>query len=655
MVRRAERAGLVVALEHREVRHPAGTRCAPAGIDAHHARGLLAHPIERRTGDAVRRPPRTAPGRRRRAPSAPAPPASRNLAGGPVSSPFSRLSRNRPPAPALLAIASSSSTCFRDSAAPSARASRAPARPPRSPSAQCRARWRRRRRCIDDVEPVAQVRPVDAVALHRVGVASSGGTASRSRAPPSRHSATISPSARRMMSLASHERRLDVDLRELGLAVRAQVLVAEAARDLEVAVEARHHEQLLVELRRLRQRVELAGVHAARHEVVARALGRRLGEDRRLDLEEVRSRSDSAARALQQPMPQHQVVLQLGTAQVEIAMPEPQLLGRELLPLPRATGIAGVIGGSDDAATTWRAPRRRRVSISAMLRRRTAPTTAPSTITTAFVADRRAPCRRTSRRATSPGRRKPARCRRGRADRGTRARPGRGAGGPIRRGGRWCRRRWRGARRSVGSAGWWPRWCCSRSFGRDGSAVHGCGATSRATERRPRGRHLERRGHATSRSRISRRKSGADCAATKLRATTPGAAAASNAAQSLHVRAAALRAHQQKEQLHRLPIQRIEVHRIVRDTCREHQLVDVRRLAVRNGDAITNAGAQHRLALAHGFENRLRIDGLAPPSRRCATSSTSSQHIAFRATCQRHFDPSADSSSESSTCAPSLG
>ena len=33
----------------------------------------------------------------------------------------------------------------------------------------------------------------------------------------------------------ARERHLDVDLRELGLAVGAQVLVAEAARDLEVA------------------------------------------------------------------------------------------------------------------------------------------------------------------------------------------------------------------------------------------------------------------------------------------------------------------------------------------------------------------------------------------------------------------------------------
>ena len=54
------------------------------------------------------------------------------------------------------------------------------------------------------------------------------------------------------------ERDLDVHLRELGLAVGPQVLVAEALHDLEVAVEARDHQDLLEDLRRLRQRVELA-------------------------------------------------------------------------------------------------------------------------------------------------------------------------------------------------------------------------------------------------------------------------------------------------------------------------------------------------------------------------------------------------------------
>jgi hypothetical protein len=55
----------------------------------------------------------------------------------------------------------------------------------------------------------------------------------------------------------AQERGLDVDLRELGLAVGAQVLVAEALGDLVVAVEAGHHQQLLEQLGRLRQREEL--------------------------------------------------------------------------------------------------------------------------------------------------------------------------------------------------------------------------------------------------------------------------------------------------------------------------------------------------------------------------------------------------------------
>ena len=63
--------------------------------------------------------------------------------------------------------------------------------------------------------------------------------------------------------LLVEERGLDVDLRELGLAVGAQVLVAEALGDLVVAVEAGDHQQLLEQLRRLRQREEHAVVHAA--------------------------------------------------------------------------------------------------------------------------------------------------------------------------------------------------------------------------------------------------------------------------------------------------------------------------------------------------------------------------------------------------------
>ena len=52
------------------------------------------------------------------------------------------------------------------------------------------------------------------------------------------HSAADQPLHRGLQDLLVDERHLDVDLRELGLAIEAQVLVAEAAHDLEVALVA---------------------------------------------------------------------------------------------------------------------------------------------------------------------------------------------------------------------------------------------------------------------------------------------------------------------------------------------------------------------------------------------------------------------------------
>ena len=71
---------------------------------------------------------------------------------------------------------------------------------------------------------------------------------------------------------------------ELELAVGPQVLVAQAAGDLEVAVEAAHHEQLLGQLRALGQHVERAVVQAAGHRELPRALGGGRPQQRRLDL-----------------------------------------------------------------------------------------------------------------------------------------------------------------------------------------------------------------------------------------------------------------------------------------------------------------------------------------------------------------------------------
>ena len=71
---------------------------------------------------------------------------------------------------------------------------------------------------------------------------------------------------------------LHVDLGEFGLSVGAQVLVAEAFGDLEIAIESAHHQKLFKELRRLRQGVKLAGMYAAGDEIVSGAFGGRFGQ-----------------------------------------------------------------------------------------------------------------------------------------------------------------------------------------------------------------------------------------------------------------------------------------------------------------------------------------------------------------------------------------
>ncbi len=90
--------------------------------------------------------------------------------------------------------------------------------------------------------------------------------------------------------------------------------------------------KLLVQLRRLRQRVELAVVHTARNEVVARPFRRRLRQDRRLDLEEA-ARVEKGARRLHQPVAQHEVRLERCAAQIEITIPQPRLLSRKVCSL----------------------------------------------------------------------------------------------------------------------------------------------------------------------------------------------------------------------------------------------------------------------------------------------------------------------------------
>ena len=117
------------------------------------------------------------------------------------------------------------------------------------------------------------------------------------------------------------EGHLEVDLGELGLAVGAEVFVAEAAGDLEVLVEAGDHEDLLEDLRRLRERVEAARVDAAGDEVVACAFGRGARHEGGFDLEEALL-DEVVADGHRDLAAQREVVLHLGAAQVEVAILE---------------------------------------------------------------------------------------------------------------------------------------------------------------------------------------------------------------------------------------------------------------------------------------------------------------------------------------------
>ena len=86
-----------------------------------------------------------------------------------------------------------------------------------------------------------------------------------------------------------------------------------------VAVKACHHQQLLEQLGRLRQREKFARMHAARHEIVARAFGRGAGEHRRFNVNKA-LRVQVTAHTHGNLVAQAQIALHHGTAQVNHAV-----------------------------------------------------------------------------------------------------------------------------------------------------------------------------------------------------------------------------------------------------------------------------------------------------------------------------------------------
>ncbi len=123
------------------------------------------------------------------------------------------------------------------------------------------------------------------------------------------------------------ERHLHVELGEFGLAIGAEVFIAEASGDLEIAVVAGDHQDLLVKLRRLRESVEMAGMEAAGDEEIAGAFGRGAAEHGGLDLDEPQA-AHGVAHHLGHLVTHQQDALHLRPAEVQVAIGEPQFLVR---------------------------------------------------------------------------------------------------------------------------------------------------------------------------------------------------------------------------------------------------------------------------------------------------------------------------------------
>ena len=94
---------------------------------------------------------------------------------------------------------------------------------------------------------------------------------------------------------------------------------------LEIAVKARQHQNLLIELRALGQSVEVARLHTAGHQIVTRTLGRGLDEGRRFDLGEV-VLAEIVADDLHDLAAQHDRLVHGRAAQVKVTVAQAQVV-----------------------------------------------------------------------------------------------------------------------------------------------------------------------------------------------------------------------------------------------------------------------------------------------------------------------------------------
>jgi len=134
--------------------------------------------------------------------------------------------------------------------------------------------------------------------------------------------------------LLLHEAHLTVDLRELRLAIRTQILVTETFYDLEITVETGNHQQLLQGLWRLRQSVELSRVHTGRNHEVTGTLRGRIYKNRSLYLQETLL-IQIAANLERHSMTKFQILTNASTTQVQITIFHTQVITAICLLLDR--------------------------------------------------------------------------------------------------------------------------------------------------------------------------------------------------------------------------------------------------------------------------------------------------------------------------------
>ncbi len=250
--------------------------------------------------------------------------AVRNLKMGEVQPSGMTLAQASPPAPYWATKSLSSSRSFLDSGS-RLDADRLDHAPAAAISAKSLKPDFRDRREVPDLKAETHVRAVLSETAHGVAVGNAREGQGKLPAKAGPEQVGDHPFHDPDDVLLGDKGHLHVDLGELGLAVRPEVLVAEALDDLEVAVETRHLQELLEDLRRLGQGVEHPLVDAARDKVVPGAFGGALRQEGGFHLDEALP-VEVLARCRGDPAPEDQVLLDIRTPEVEIAVLEPDVL-----------------------------------------------------------------------------------------------------------------------------------------------------------------------------------------------------------------------------------------------------------------------------------------------------------------------------------------